>query len=171
MSRSLFYWESPQLSKIFCKLPCECQGEDKNSCCWLAGFALAGAVQCVISLCHCSDTLLRWHLAEVTCWWLACSLSSRRSRLSLAELTSLTSSARGWTSQRKDKWKYFFCCCFCVWANAQIGDLGAGLSAWALERDPSQSGYLGHAEKRLSCSAPGTRAGLISMSERIGKWV
>lgn len=48
------------MNKIFCKLPHGCQGEDKNSFCWLAGFALAGAVQCVISLCHCSDT------AEVT---------------------------------------------------------------------------------------------------------
>lgn len=58
MSRSLFYWGSPQLDKIFYMLPRKCQAAGKNSFSWPAGFALANAVQSVISLRHCSGVLL-----------------------------------------------------------------------------------------------------------------
>lgn len=118
-----------------------------------------------VALCW-GNTWLRWHAGDLPA---ACPAEGPGSLLQNSPLQPAL--AHGWTLLRKDRWKYFSCCCLCVWANAQIGDLGASLSAWALERDPSQSGYLGHAENHVSCSAPGTRTGLISVSERIGKWV
>lgn len=78
-------------------------------------------------------TLRRWHLAAVTRWWLACSLSSRKSRLSLAELTSPASPSTQLNLTKKRQMKILFLLlllCLSKCTNRRPGSRFVSLGTW-----------------------------------------